>query len=1265
MSEDILSAYEKVRNIKVKKSNLNALAKELCPYDSVDILGRIGALALLPENGSHLTRLEALAASALTNVYDLKKPKIARPQFQRIIDRHLGLDSSVTSLEDSCPNLFTESMTFFDGSYMIFPGLQESSSFILRNICRALFLNGKPIKHKEFKKRTSLEIMALLLISDAVAKKANLNRGISPGTTTWDENIRFPDSKLFKILQASVTFSENELEGILASKGIPVSCIEPYLCVAGTEKILDDDFDGSCIYTKPIVKLGNKYVVLVPGRLITANIHRILSLAVDHGARSELVEGYRAATWDNVQSSLKLLYTHPISEPVLLETKQHFKWLERCYRIDTDKFMYAQYFTDDLKDYDVDKPFSDWVNKKLPKLIIDRQEQTLKHISQELPHINNVVWLVIIQGYGRPFQFTIDASKLKCPTIELSVAELEVLGYSEHGDQLAIWKYLKRKLQVREKYSVQTTSEIDEFEFYRSFKHSYPVPYEEPGIVLIKPGTGGDLIRKTYSELDLHGVVGWDSGTTVEVISSNKSDVRVSIVSSFSHSIDRSATVVEHFSIPVWVVGQEYANPSDTNLHPLYNLLGDSIAYWLCKCKEFVAILVNPLSGVTDRMVIELSLQRSETWQEVPTDFKEPDRSENIQEHISVKTDKDAAHIKIDIRESLKTWFLTPDNRIERELINLVLRAIRDLTIQLAGARRLFPTEEDISKAIDFYIPKGIRKTIVILPVLDPRFDAKPLPEIRLIQEADEVDVSQDIRRHLKTKLFPDGALNTRELKTNLLNDVTDFLYKDLAATISGLNPSGLLEFLLSQYEAIVHKYNEDRVTIPIRLGTSYGSQELIRELGEETPRITLSSMAVRFIIEFVSACTPNGSTPISVDVFDRLMALSAEIIELGSISDRIYYELDNTSIEIRSGVLLIGTQEPFRTAFNTYMPNYFGELIARSIKHFDETWQIPNSFESREGQSRSENRFDKAFLAEFGLSFEDYQRICGYLLAIGYEQPQPTKYMPLELLISEVSKETSIPPGTVSHLLDLITLKQRDDFLKPPYGYEKWEVMPWKYNRSLSLVRKPLILVQREAERGILWGNRYLFDSARFLQAICYNGRLKASSKMMKVFVSDIRNEDGTAFNDEVYNIFIKHSELKVRKRIEKFCGIEMYDVKGKLGDVDVLVIYEQRGIILVVECKNLNAAISPSEYSSELKGLFIDGDKDSEATKLLRRTKWIKEHIELVLKELNVSSNTEWEYRPFIVTSDELFTPYLRQTPVTTISLRRLLEEFMPSWI
>lgn len=1264
MAEDPFSIYEKLRKKNIQESNLKALAEELRFYNSVDLLSKIGALSCMPENASHATRLEALAAVVITNPYDPNKPKISNQRFQRILNRHLGLNSSVTQLEDSCVNLFTESITFFDGAYIIFPGLLASASFILRNICRGLFLRGESIEGKQFKSSVYFELMTLLVLSNEIARRANLRRGIHPSTITWDENIRVPENKLLKELQASVIFSENELEQIFARKNIPIVCLEPYLSTPGTERLLDNDFDSSGIYTKPIVKIDDRYIVLIPGLPISAAFHRILSLAVELGAESELTEAYRAATWDNVQSSLMLLDTFPISKPVLLRTKQDVQWLECCYQFDTDKLFYIQYFTDDLKNYDVDKPFNEWVVKRIPKIIVERQEQVTRQIYKELPHINEVAWLILTQGYGRPFQFQLQTSKLKCPTIALTVSELEVIGFSERGDRMAIWKYLKHKIRARENRPVISTSEIDEFEFYRSFKHSYPLPDDIEGMIYIKPGTGGDLIRKVYSELDLHGVIGDQPHTTAEVISSTDKDFPVSIVSGLSHSIDHAAIVVEQFYIPVWIVGQKYTGPLEyAALHPIYILLVDSIGYWLWQSKDFIANLINSLSSKTDRLLIEISLQPSETWQQLPLDYKEPDASASIKDHILVKTYRNESKIRIEIKESVKTWLVTRDNRIERELMQLVFQSLRDLNRELIGSSNLLPTNEDIFKAIDVYIPIGIRKTILMLPIQDPRFDDKLLPEVRLIQEADEIDVSKDIRKYLISSSFPDGVLKSTELKTKLLNSIVDYLYKELVTTISCLKSADLLEFLLAQHEAIVQKYHADRLKIPLQLGSFYNSQELINKLEEETPKITQTSVALRFLIEYVSACPPKGFRPISYEVLDRLIALSVEIIMLGTISDRIHYEIDDTSIEIRSGLLKI-EQDSFYAAFRGFIPNYFGELIGRSVKHFGEPWQILKHSEPRDIQNDLDDQFDSAFLAEFGLSFSDYQIICGQIVVLGYEQNNPAKYMPKDQLVTDVSKETGIPYDIVLRTINSITLKERHDYLKPPPGYEDWEVYPWKFNRNLSFLRKPSISIQRGEEQGILWGNRHLIHSIEFLYNHCYSGKFKANTQIMKEFISNVCNEDGTAFNDEVYDAFVKHRKLIVRKRIEKFCGVEMYDHKGKLGDVDVLAVNSSKSEILIIECKNLNAAISPYEYNNELKSLFIDQEEDSEATKLLRRTKWVENNIGLVLRELNITYSDDWKYQPLIVTSEELFTPYLRETSVRTISLRRLLEEFIPSW-
>jgi len=256
MTDNYFSTYEKLRKEKMRESNLVDLAKDLNSDNLMDILGKIGALSLMPENGS--------------------------------------------------------------------------------------------------------------LISNEIAKRANIKRGLFPSTKTVDENIRVPKINLFKLLQESVVFSEDEIRHIFMNRNIPIKYIESYACTPGGEKLPDNDFDSSVIYTEPIVKIDNKYIVLIPELLISAAIHRIIRLAVEHGAKSELIDTFRAATWDNIQFSLKLLDIHPISQHVLFKNKQNNQWLECCYQIDTDKIINIQYFSDDLKDYDIDRVFFGWVDDEIP-----------------------------------------------------------------------------------------------------------------------------------------------------------------------------------------------------------------------------------------------------------------------------------------------------------------------------------------------------------------------------------------------------------------------------------------------------------------------------------------------------------------------------------------------------------------------------------------------------------------------------------------------------------------------------------------------------------------------------------------------------------------------------------------------------------------------------------------------------------------------------------------------------------------------------------
>ena len=689
----------------------------------------------------------------------------------------------------------------------------------------------------------------------------------------------------------------------------------------------------------------------------------------------------------------------------------------------------------------------------------------------------------------------------------------------------------------------------------------------------------------------------------------------------------------------------------------------DAIGYWLFRSKDFTTRLLTGLKDKMDSLWIEISLQSSQTWRQVPVDLKKPDNNQNIQEYISVDIHEERNKIKLIFKESVKTWLVGSDNRIERELMYLVFQAIRDFKKDKVGDCAQLQSNEEIREAINLYIPNGIRTMILIMPLLDPRYDDRSLPEVRLAQESDEVDVSKAIRIYLISKSLNNYHPNSKDEKIKFIQDIVEHLYVEFTKNVSLLAPSGVLDFLLAQHEAIVQNNFVRRLQIPAKLASFYSTPELIKELEADTPDNTRTSIALRFIVEYVAACPPKGLKTMSYETYDRLIALVSEIILLGTISDLIFYNIDEIDLEVKFGFLNIH-QKSFFNAFERFTPNYFDQVIRRSVERFNLPWQRPQDARSEEKQNNLDKLFDEGFVAEFGYTYAEYMKLCVHMVIIGEKQNSPAKYFSLKQLVKLISEETIIPSDKVLHIIESLTLKERNNFLIQPSGYEKWEVYPWKVNRRLSFLRKPLIKLTWP-EEGILWGSRHLFNSVEFIHDLSYSGQLFAKSHKMKNFKSIIRNQDGEAFNDEVYDVFNKHSELIVRKRVEKIQGSKMHDSRGELGDIDVFVLNKTKKDILIIECKNLNAAISPIEYDSELRDLFVDGEKDCEATKLQRRLQWIEQHAELVAKDIRSPSFRGCSYHPLIVTNDELFTPYLNSSSVPTLSIKRLVSEYLPNWI
>jgi len=119
------------------------------------------------------------------------------------------------------------------------------------------------------------------------------------------------------------------------------------------------------------------------------------------------------------------------------------------------------------------------------------------------------------------------------------------------------------------------------------------------------------------------------------------------------------------------------------------------------------------------------------------------------------------------------------------------------------------------------------------------------------------------------------------------------------------------------------------------------------------------------------------------------------------------------------------------------------------------------------------------------------------------------------------------------------------------------------------------------------------------------------------------------------------------------------MSDEQGDLGDIDVLVADNQLKKLLVIECKDLALARTSFEMSCELTTLFIGStQKKSIVETHQRKTRWVCKNLGQILSWLGVDSGG-WTVHPLIVVDREMFTPYLKRSPVPIVPLEKLKDD------
>ena len=1230
------------------KAELGLLKTELRKYNQEEIISILAGLQLNPKNQNHLVRLE-IASRIACSLKEGKNEKFEPKEFEEVLNKYLAPFSNIGILEDPPEQLFTENIEFFGGNYIVYPGISDSEPFILRNLFRSIFFSDDEYP-EEFRNLIYGTSICVLGLSNDLAKKMNHTRYmVSPDT--WHEQIEIPDEKFLKKLQEAVNYTEQELIQLFKPTGVDFRYITPFLNSAGETAFDETNLQLNPLFIKPLVMCGNlKIVVANPSALGAALRHYILVTAEEHRCKDILMKNFQKNVFETVMNSLRLMGYHPSSIPLPLRYES-IPIDETLYLIDRDKIAYSIVITDNAEGYNRNDTCGEWDSSEIEKKVNARIDQMVAYLGEKGVAPENILILKIYGKIGRRIISVLDSNN-PLKIINLCADELELISQLLTCGPLTFWKFNEAFKKFDVKNYVDFCSFLDIFYWYTQHNYSFNFGDRDKVKYLnIIAGTGRDLRIESTKKFDFHSAEKEVSGRFTTVCKLHLTD-NIPVYTPFE-IIDRPVTLlVEGYYQPIWI-DTDTSKITSENLSFFTNM-SDFFSYWIWQMTPGLSPFLAEIGP--EPIEIRYQLDNLEQW-------IDPNSNGFEKSVLSCNFHVDKRIITINLPSDLIPYFMKPDNLGERIICSSILSAFDCMIFEHSQIHPLNDTL--IRKTLDDFVPLGPKKKISILGsgergLLIPYFT----PPARMIQTHDFQEQNEGVIEELDQDLLSrDYSIKCEQ--TVLCRGIFDVYLKRIREAIKNYSYDSLFFMLIGNYEGLLHHQEKIQFMTPFIVSCYTDVNELNKQMSKDIPDIFSTSISVRILLEFISAEPPNGEKEISISEMDQLLAMAKHLIHWAMIGDRINFDLvkiKNISLNTGEIVLIPFTRENVDESFFEAKTL---ETIELALTKYEDQFEMP---ERKTLSEINTSNYDRAYFAEFGISFKELYLFVACLihsmtLFICPEQKSPTLCLPLSEFKTRLILKLNWTEEKIDHAIEQFSLKPRERWDIPPPGFVKEDIEPWRNNRRLSYMRRPLIISpQYNHEPMIYWGPLQIEASFKYLQELVRTGRYKNPiSREMQDLLDQTIDDNSKAFVNAVKEWFLKNSSLFVDSNVKIGLKENLYSDKD-LGDIDILLIDDESKKIVAIECKNINFGRNAREIDNEIKRFLIDRTKkDSYVGKHIKRDEWLKKNVPLVLSKYDKKIET-YQTQSIIFLSTEIFATFYRDFPLPIFSFSRLEREGIP---
>lgn len=1185
------------------------------------------ALQLLPENVGRLVRLQRLAAiGAALPARDAAVP-LSPSRLRAILKDDAVSGPSVRRGEDVYDDIYVAEVLSWGGPRLVLQGLTSRSAHTAQLLLNAIFGGAGEGLPQPYVDAARALGTGLMLLSDRICRQAGLRRGMA-GLRPPPSSVFVPGQERLGDLRGILTMSRSDLGSWMPQEA--AEALSRVSVEAGSHNLhLSNASDDSLILT-PLLIHEDVLIVSNPAEIAACLRHHFIVLAHEFNCVEVLAAAFRRIVVAVTLETLTAIDAWPQdSHENAVDPLVSLFSLSGPFSTRIDLAV----VTDDLSDYDLSDPFGEWN----PEDVGDRALLALKSLASNRSQDSQPLQLLITDGFARATTYMVPAEDDAAAFCTATLDDLRTLMDMQQSDPLFLWRFAEAHAAFTKRTQILTFSLLDVFLAYRDNEDSFYFGDDRPpNVIYLEPGSGVELRLEAARRTDRHSVLRPFSVKHAELIAFYGVETAPIYIMHPRHG--QWAFAVELQSETVWVLATDV---DDEAVERFLHSVIEAVAYWIWQIDIFSPGIFRGVLSRDGKLIVLVGVDGVQAWEDLLSGVTEPDSPEQAPPDGSPWARAellDSGIMGLNLRVSPGMHLSPSSNEADREVVAAIVGAMLGGVLEDSSSQAL----------ISSVAPHGAKRMIAMSRASEvPR--RRSSAATRLMQPAVVALLLDEMGAWFGSNGAVKGPVAFDE-RTDVLNKAVLFCFGRLTETLAAFEPASALLIFMRQDEALAHAAAEQAETLESRVAC-FGADSLpAARIAAEQSELALSSLSSRFLVEYVAACPPGGQRPLDILTYDYLIALASEIISRGTLSDAIRYNLSDVTISfLPSGRLGMSRMDKYSRGTVQFAESGARLRLSQSLQ----LTEVGSASEVDSVEPAALQDIDEAMVAEFGFSMTELFQLLGELISISDDRGEDISVAERQFVRGRLSTVFGWKKTKVEALLDGLSLGSRADFLGPGV-----DVYPWRMNRNLSYIRRPIIALP-DGEH-LQWAVRRVYLTGQHWTSLVSSGRMRASVDEMKRLMGSIRQAENEAFEVTVMDTLEQSGFPTVATGLAKIHGRRLKGPSQEdLGDIDAIGLDPRARIIVIAEAKDFELSRNPVELANEVNDLLV-GAK-SAAFKLGRRVNWVRSNLSEVMLHFGLGGSPNgWQVFGCIVTSQPLLSPLLVECDWPVCPVQEL-----PRWV